>query len=549
MTGLEHRTPPQGQGQGRANGVREVHPDLGEFSAATEPRRGPSVDVALRPYQQHGLDLLRESLRRGNRRVMFYLPTGGGKTECAAAIFLAATAKGKSAAFICNRIELVGQASRRFHGVGLDHGILQADNSRGEWKRVLVGSIQTIASRGISEFDLIIVDEAHGCAASAAYHKVFEQFKDVPIIGLSATPFVKGLGKEHAAIGGKLFEDLVVPTTIRGLIDLGFLVDVEIFGPSEPDLSEVKIVAGEYHQGQLEEAVDKGALIGDIVEHWKKLAGNQRTICFATSIEHSKHIVEQFQAEEIPAAHIDAYTPENERRIIIDAFKRGEYLILSNCAVLAEGFDCPAAAVMILARPTRSLARYIQMAGRVLRPAEGKTKALILDHSGTARRLGFPTDDLPLELDDGKPRKQSNSERKEPLPRLCPNCSYLMPPRTPTCPACGRQRSREEMWVIEGELKKLERGAEKSDAKRSNREWTWDQKAVFMGELRQIAFEHGYREGWAANKYRERFDVWPNDPRVREAPRMMVSEATRKWVKSRAIAWAKGNAAHGRQKD
>lgn len=487
----------------------------------------------LRPYQANGIEELRARLAAGAKRVIFYLPTGGGKTECAGELVSRAEQRKKRVAFICPRIELVSQASARFYSLGINHGIMQGANTRSTWQSTIVGSIQTIDKRGIDNLDMIIVDEAHGCAASEAYHRLFAKFPNIPIVGLTATPFSKGLGKHYDILKGPLFEDIVVGATIPELIRDGYLVDCDIFSPSEPDLEKIKIVAGEYEQDQLGKAVDKPELIGDIVEHWKRLGGGMQTICFATNIAHSKHIVEQFIKAGVKADHIDAYTEDFDRKRIIKSFRDGEITILSNVSVLAEGFDVPAASVMILARPTRSLIRYIQMAGRVLRIFPGKEKATILDHSGTCRRLGYPTDDLPLELDDGKPKDSSTSktEKEKPLPKLCPSCKFLKPASTPVCPNCGFKPERQsDIEVEKGELQKMSRD-KKSKEKMQGGEQLYR-------ELMGIQRERGYKEGWTANKYREATGEWPG-PYLKALSPVKASSKTISWVRSRNIAWAK----------
>lgn len=506
----------------------------GQQSRAQADRIAADESRALRPYQDSGIAKLREKFRQGLRRCVFYLPTGGGKTEVAAGILAQVLARGKRAAFICHRIELVKQASNRFQRAELWHGIIQGNNSRGEWNSLIVGSIQTIAKRGIDDLDLIIVDEAHACAGTKAYLELFVKFKDKCIVGLTATPFSRGLARHHDVLDGPLFQDIVIGATIPELVTQGFLVDCDIYGPSEPDLSKVKIVAGDYHEGQLAEAVDQPKLIGDIVTHYLRLGGNQQAICFATNIAHSKNIVAQFTAAGIPAAHIDAYTEEAERDRLIGDFKAGKYRILSNVAVLAEGFDAPAVGVMILARPTKSLVRYIQMAGRVLRPFPGKDRAIILDHSGTCRRLGFPTDELPLNLDDGKPKTASGAQEKEkPEPKLCPTCSYLKPAGVHQCPKCGFLPERPcDVEVEAGELQKVKRGKAPPMSQAD--------KARFYQELKFIQQERGYRPGWTMNKYRTKTGVWPAHD-FRHLPAAEPSTATQSWVRSQNIQWAKSN--------
>ena len=127
----------------------------------------------------------------------------------------------------------------------------------------------------------------------------------------------------------------------------------------------------------------------------------------------------------VSARHIDCYMKDEDKEAVLDAFARQEFKILSNVSILAEGWDCAATGCMILARPTRSLIRWIQMVGRVLRPYDGKDKAILLDHSGTIARLGFPTDPLPLELDDGKKKDADKKNDKPVTTKICPKCHHV----------------------------------------------------------------------------------------------------------------------------
>lgn len=496
--------------------------------------------VELRPYQQRAIQETRRALAEGHKRVCLYAPTGAGKTELAIGISQLARAKNRRVMFLANRVELISQAAERFARYGIYPGILQGENTHNTRADIVVGSIQTFSSRkrfGWNfDTDILIVDEAHGCAGSQQYLKLFETWNNIPVIGLTATPFSRGLGKKYP--WGTVFEKLVVVSTIRELIDMDYLVDCEIYAPSEPDLSGVKIVAGDYHEGQLGEAVDKQELIGDIVSHWKKLSNGVPTICFATNIAHSKHIVEQFLGAGISAEHVDCYMADEDRKGAIARFKRGETRVLSNVALFAEGFDAPATACMILARPTKSLIRYIQMAGRVLRPADGKDKALILDHSGTVRRLGFPTDDLPLELDDGKPKKAGESKPKERLPKVCTSCGYVDPKNRHKCPSCGFAPERKSaVETREGELVQFKKSASKND-----------KQAIYSALVgyfeAQKAKGRNWKEGWVANKYRDITGVWPQSlswtvgPMVPEVDKRLTHERIR-WKNRKPVVCPK----------
>lgn len=493
-----------------------------------------TLELELRPYQAAAIQALRTGLAQGYLRQMLYGPTGCGKTALSVGLVMGARMRGKRVAFLANRIQLVDQASLTFRRYGIEHGVIQGTNSRREYEDVLVCSIQTIARRGLPDVDFIIIDEAHGVAGSKEYRGIIEKFVGKPVIGLSASPFAKGLGKIYPELGGPLFERLVSAASISELIGEGHLVDCDIYAPSEPDMTGVKQVRNKFGEMDFSdmdvgEAVDKPELIGDIVSHWFKHARGTPTVVFASNIAHSKHIVEQFLAAGITAEHIDCYDDTEDRRAALKRFETGQTTIISNSALLAEGWDAPFCQTLILARPTKSLIRYIQMAGRVLRPASGKSRALILDHSGTVKHLGFPTDDLPLELDDGKPKKSSASKKKEKLPTACPSCAYMK--TSHACPACGFAPERKNsVEIAEGELVKQERGAKKTKA-------TMAEKQQFYSELLGLAAMRGYSQGRVANIYRDRFGVWPNSMKHDACE---PSKETRRFVQSRNIAFAKG---------
>lgn len=463
------------------------------------------ITVSLRPYQEKALADVRMNLAKGDKRVLVYAPTGAGKSELAVAVAQMARGKGNRVVFLVHRKDLVRQQVERFEKYGMAVGILQGQNTHRPHSNITVGSIQTLSSRKRFgwhfDFDVLIVDEAHLCAGSKQYQELFRSWSNLPIIGLSATPFSKGLGKLHQ--WGRLFESMVVVSTIRALVKDGFLVDCEIYAPSEPDLSKVRTLAGDYHEGDLAEAVDKPKLIGDIVTHWLRLASGKQTICFGTNIVHSKHIVQQFLNAGISAVHVDCYMPEEDRLDAVAKFRAGEVTILSNVALFAEGFDAPETSCMILARPTKSLIRYIQMAGRILRPAEGKDIALILDHSGTVRRLGFPTDDLPLELDDGKARKSLGSVQKERLPSVCSSCGYVDSRRQHKCPMCGfAPEKKAGVAVAQGELKKIQR-------KFSTNEKQEIYSALVGKYEAEMAAGKSWKYGWPDAKYKTIVGKWP----------------------------------------
>jgi len=488
------------------------------------------MSLKLREYQENGIVLVKNSLAKGNKRVVFGLATGGGKSLVAETIIAGAMNKGKHVMFVVNRVQLADQMSSHLNKARIEHGILQGANTRGEYHQVLIASIDTIYKRGWPEVDLIIIDECHSCAGNMKFQAMLEHYSTTPVVGVTATWMVRGLGKEYE--WGKVFEDIVCPITIPELIEQKYLVDVDIYAPGEPDLTGVKVVAGDYQEKALAVACDKPKLIADIVETWQKLANGKKTIVFAVDIAHSKHIVEQFCKIGVTAEHIDYRMEYDEKKEIVRRFKAGEFTMLSNCALLSEGFDAPATECMILARPTKSIKCYIQMAGRILRPFEGKERAILLDHSGSTKELGFPTDIHPVELDDGKPKKTTGSdkEKKEALPKKCPSCSYLKPAKDHKCPICGfAPQKASDVEVVAGVLTKKEKAKEAKLA-------GLDKQAVFS-ELYQMAKERGYKPGWCANQYRGIFGVWPKGLKeVGRPPSLVVQNM----VKAAIIRFHKG---------
>lgn len=494
--------------------------------------------ISLRQYQQALVDAVRAALRSGKRRVLAYLPTGAGKTRVATAITQMTLAKSTGRVIVlANRKQLVHQFAAALRAAGLDVGIAQGENTTGLHHRVIVASIDTIHARSYTFEDvaLFIIDEAHAVAGSEKYRKLLFRYNRVPCVGLSATPFSRGLAKPYPELAGRpLFEDLIVGATVQQLVDDGYLTDIEIYCPSAPDMTGAKTTRtpeGEqdFRQADIDQAADKPELVGDIVRHWLKLADRKKTICFASSIAHSKHIVEQFRAAEVTAEHLDCYMTDDARADILSRFERGEFTVLSNVALLSEGFDVPSTACMILARPTKSLTRFLQMVGRVLRPAEGKTHALLLDHSGSVERIGHPFDDLPLELCDGSPNKAGRQERTKPEPKPCPSCKFIKPAGTRKCPKCDFEPERQnDIEVRDGELRKLDRKTKKPA--------TPDRKQHIYSQLLQVARNKGYSPGWVSHKYRAMFDVWPRN--MRDVPATPTTELL-SWLKSQQIRFAK----------
>jgi superfamily II DNA or RNA helicase len=230
---------------------------------------------------------------------------------------------------------------------------------------VQIASVQTLMRRELPPADLVFIDEAHKFYNYYRYWMLEPSWRDIPFVGLSATPWTKGLGS--------YYERLIIATSTQQLIADRYLSDFSVFAPAHPDLQGVRTVAGDYHEGDLGMAMDKRPLVADVVTTWLKHGIGRPTLCFAVNRLHALHIAEQFAEHGVRAGYIDCFTPKNDRREVRAKFESGEYQVVCNVAVLTHGVDWDVRCI-ILARPTKSEMLYVQMIGRGLRPAEAKER-------------------------------------------------------------------------------------------------------------------------------------------------------------------------------
>ncbi len=475
----------------------------------------------LRDYQSDAIGQIRQAFRDGYKRVVLQMPTGGGKTAVAGDIIRMAREKGSKVCFVVPALSLITQTVDSFIADGIpdkDIGVIQATHERTDWRRpVQIASVQTLTRRDLPAIDLWIIDECH--VIYELYFKIIEESK-APMIGLSATPWSRGLGK--------IYQKLIIGTTTQDLIDKGYLSGFVAYAPAHPNLTGVRTVAGDYHEGDLGAVMDNDELIADVVDTWLKQGEGRPTLCFCVNRLHAKHMCEQFRQAGVRAEYVDAYTEIDERDAINDRFRNGDLDVICNVGVLTTGVDLPFVSCIILVRPTRSEILYTQIIGRGLRRHPGKDDCIILDHSSTTSRLGFVTDIIKHSLDDGE-RNVQKAERKESLPKECPKCHYLRPPKVKACPACGFVAvATNDIETEEGELHQV---------KSTGREATSAEKAQFFSEIKWYAQSRGYSKGWAAHLFKERYKVWPNH--YSDVLPRFASADTVNYIKSRQIAYAK----------
>jgi DNA repair protein RadD len=483
---------------------------------------------ALRPYQTNAIAQIDAAFFQGHKSVLVVAPTGSGKTVIAGDLIRREADAGKRVLFLAPRRELIQQASRKLDDVGVHHGIILAGDKRLDlYSLVQVASIDTLRARQhkleMLDPELIIVDEAH-LYCTEIRQRLLSQW-DVPRIGLTATPCRKdGRGL------GLLFDSLIEVATVAELTEQGHLVPARYFSIAEPDLASVSTVGGDYHNGELAGAMLK--LVADVPRTWLERAGGRRTAVFAVNVAHSVALCAEFVALGVRAEHVDGGTPTLEREAILRRFAVGETQVLCNCMIASIGFDLPQLDCVQLARPTKSLGLYLQMLGRGLRPAPGKTDCLVLDHSGAVHRFGFATDERYWTLDGHADLAVTKDAREQAQGKeiTCPACSFIYT-GSRQCPECGHYiKPRGKMIeTIDGDL--VEVGAH-LDADGQTR-------LQFFLELRGFAIERNFKPGWAAHKFKEKYDAGFPPWAWNDMPPAAPTLATRGWIKSRTIARAR----------
>ena len=489
----------------------------------------------LYEHQQKALEMLRESLSKGKKRPILQASTGFGKTRLAGEIISNATSKGKRVTFVVPRKSLVDQTVQSFYRDGIiDIGVIQADHHMTDWsKPVQVASIQTVHHRGYPKSDIVIVDEAHMLYKGQIQWIQDHDFRDVPFIGLTATPWTKGLGK--------YYDDLLIASTTQDLINKGFLSKFRVFtSEMKVNLNGVKVTGGDYNEKQLDEAMNKSSLVADVVETWLKKGDGRQTLCFAVTCQHAQALQAQFEQAGIPCGYIDAHTKDDDRTEIFNKFKSGRHKVLCNVGVLTTGVDLDVRCI-ILATSTKSEILFTQIIGRGLRTADGKDDCIIIDHGNTHKELGFVTDIYKETLDDGKPNRAEKSKKKKVKePRECPDCHALIPVGIFACPECGyTPKAKDLVAVVDGELKEF-KGSPQSDIPRNMIKIGGKllHKGNFFGQLKQHALTRGYKPGWAALKFKEFTGEFPNYAIEGYDPEEITPQVA-SWITSRAIAWAK----------
>ena len=474
------------------------------MSAALDLKFGAPSVPKLRPYQEAAVKALQDLELGGVKRMLLQAGTGSGKTIIAAEIIKLALVGAFQVLFLAHTREIIRQCSDKLRRFGVEHGIIMAGEPRLYHAKVQVASVQTIWSRAIRRevmampgADLLIIDECHRCLSST-YQKIIARYPNAVLLGLTATPIRSdGRGLGH------VYEKMVRCPSIKELTKLGYLVPVRYYAPSIPDLSGVKVTAGDYNGKHLAEKMDKTPLIGDVVENWARICPDRKTIVFASGVKHSIHLAERFSSVGVKAKHIDGRTRKAERDAILTDLAEGDLQVVSSVGCLTEGWDSPPVSCAILARPTKSVGSYLQMSGRILRSWPGKKDCILIDHSGAIYEHGLLDEFVEWSLDKNGRIQDRVAAMKSSEPRMatCQNCKFVYIPKSDSCPECGHFNVRrgKDVDMRDGDLEEV--GTGRKVDRLTKQEW--------YSQFIWYAWSKDQNSGSAAHKYRAKFGVWP----------------------------------------
>jgi superfamily II DNA or RNA helicase len=444
--------------------------------------------LSLYPYQQRAVRGVREALTRGlatlrasgetrGPRALLVLPTGGGKGTIIASLAISAAARGKRVLTIVHRREIVLDIAKRVRSGDMACGVILAGEPRTE-ALVQVAGVATMDAREIDvDADLVIVDEAHH-AVAATWAAITARNPRAHVVGLTATPVRSdGQGLKDA------FDELVVGSTIAELVGLGVLAPVDVVGPARR----------------------QSALSMAPFEAWQQHAGGRPTVAFCATIAESRALVAALTEQGVAAAHVDGDTSRRRRDAILEDFSAGRLDVVSNVAVLTEGWDCARAEVILLARGCDSPGTLLQTIGRGRRFGDDASKrCLLVDLCGAVHQHGMPDAPRDWTLDGLRAPAKGSADAI----RQCPECGavYLVAEHPRACPAGHVPPPQPEREVKPAPVSFIT-----STVPRAELQAEFDR-------LSQLARERRWKPNAVPVLFKQRFGFWP--ARMRETRRV-----------------------------
>jgi superfamily II DNA or RNA helicase len=431
--------------------------------------------IQLRPFQAELKQSIIQQWSSGVRNILAVMPTGAGKTVLFSDII--ANTPGACIA-IAHRQEIVTQISLALARNEVRHRVIGPKsvssacsqlhlmelnrNYVDPMNRVIVAGVDTLIRMDFEPWmaavTLVVQDEAHHLLKKNKWGKAQALFRNAKGLGVTATPCrADGHGLGSHADG--VMDTMIVGPSMRTLIDEGWLTEYRIFAPpSDLDLRNVPISAsGDFSPPKLSEAVHKSHIVGDVVDHYLRIAKGKLGVTFAVDVEAAGDIATAFKKAGVPAEIVTAKTPDTLRASILRRFRNRELLQLVNVDLFGEGFDLPAIEVVSMARPTQSFSLFAQQFGRALRPMAGKEHAIIIDHVGNVHRHGLPDAPRDWSLDRRERRSSKNVDIVIPT-RTCPECAGAYERIRKACPYCGHApepSGRSSPQEVDGDLYEL----------------------------------------------------------------------------------------------
>ena len=447
--------------------------------------------MELYPFQSTAVRTALLRLGRG-LKVLITSPPGSGKTVMIAEMSRRVTNRGERVLILAQRREILRQTYLHLTGVGVSSdniGVIQPDpiTEVDLARPIQLASMATLLRRGLRpRADMVILDEAHHAVADG-HAGVLRHYRRKKTVGLTATPIrLDGRGL------GDVFDNLVVAAVPSELIKEKRMAKPRPFSAPEeflPNLDRLRRAMGDYVPSGLQERVDQPALVGDIVRHYLERVEGKTALVFAATLRHSRSIVERFVTAGVPAEHLEGTTAVHERDAVINRLRTGQTLVVSNVGILHEGFDLPRTYAVILARPTLSLALYLQQTGRGLR-RYGNRRPLILDHAGNYNQFGYPEADRQWALTETMIQPTGIAPT-----RACDRCQAIIPRGSKVCPECGVELGRP-------------RPTPEEDRQRNLQELTARERAIYKRRIDEFLAEEGKDQvEWAG--FREQIiEIW-----------------------------------------
>lgn len=404
----------------------------------------------LREYQAKAKVDIRAAMASGNKRVILRSEVGTGKTTCFSDLAHSLISNGNATMVVCNRKKLVGQAAGRLREYDLNPSILMQNQIKGK-PLLVVASADTLRHRDWPEWiKFVIIDECH----LANFNKVLDECveRGLWVLGVSATPIPNKSNLLHEYYQKMIRTRRTEEHMIAGELEF----DSYYIAKDVPDTKGLKMrgtaYGMDYSEREMFTLYNKPKMYDDMIENWLRVAKGKRTVCFCVSVEHSKKTAENFRAHGISAIHLDGGSSDSERDHAQEAFERGEYKILCNCAIFTFGWDCPSIECVIVNKATGSYELWRQMVGRGARPSEGKSGFLVIDQGGNYKKHGSLMDEIEWSLEPPKKRRNKEGLVDVAPRKSCPKCEALIPVGVVKCPVCGEEIPREEKKLEKGEF-------------------------------------------------------------------------------------------------